>query len=355
MPLKFKTLNDIFVFDIKRETIYLEPTSGKTIPYNYTEIPYIFKTPLKKSDNITDLVGTSSGDRSALIKSEDEIYKLKGIIPSDRRWEIGDVPFGCLKETSCLNELNASATMNDFGSRNGIQAPMKPVCYFQYEIYFRGEHVSCSVQAIKGEDRLIEYDDRFLFAVEEAFRRNLRNSNKISEIREQLTDRIGNWLGFWYGALERANLCWGSIFFNRKLIDTNVGSHNIVLYPFDNCIGIGLVDFDMSHKNPDKGVREWELDHIKKTLSIYDGMLYFLENGSNVESIRKYFIRQSALSISIQAFRDDIVSFHGVELPKEDDLEIMKHFEEGRGGRPPLTIDKEFFTKPEKKIVSLLK
>lgn len=353
MPLKFKTLDDIFVFDIKRETIYLEPTSGKTIPYNYTEIPSIFKEPLKKSDNITSLVGIASGDRSALIKSEDEIYKLKGIIPSDRKWLVGNIPFGCLKETACLNELGASAAMNDFGSRNGIRAPMKPICYFQYETFFRDEHVSCSVQAIKGDDRLAEYDLRFLLAVEESFRRKLRNRNKISEIRELLTDRIGNWLGFWYGALERANLCWGSKFLKGKLLDTNVGAHNIVLHPTENGIGIGLVDLDYSHKNPNKKVREWELYHIKKILSSYDGTLYFLENGCTLKSIRNYFIYQSTPLVKYEAFKDD--SIRGVTPPKEEDLEIIRYFEEGRKGRPPLPIDKEFFTNTEKKIISLLK
>ena len=93
------------------------------------------------------------------------------------------------------------------------------------------------------------------------------------QIREKFTSKIGNWIGFWYGSLEKSNLSWGSIFFDSNYPQTNVGDHNIVLYPLNDRVGIGFVDLDKSHENPSERVKDFELDSIKKELAFFDGIL----------------------------------------------------------------------------------
>jgi hypothetical protein len=352
---ELEAIDDIFIFEGKRGSVYLEPTNGKVIPYGINEIPPTFKIPLKKSSTVTSIRGVASGDRTALMSSQNKRYKLKGIIPSNNGYEEEDVPYGCLKETACLRELNAAQVMTDFGLKKRIPSPLKPVGHFQYETFFQDEHVSCCVEEVKGDDRLEECHGKFLSTLEEAFRRGYRDKEKISEVREQFTNRIGNWVGFWCGALEKANLCWGSIFYHPVSPQTNVGSHNIVLYPVDRGVGVGLVDLDKSHKDPSEKVRNWELDHIRKELSLYDGMLHFLENGTKAEAIRNYFIHQLAASINLPAFRKGFDPFYGVSPPEEGEMEIIKCFEEGRKGVKPLPIEKDFFTNPEEKIIGILK
>jgi hypothetical protein len=348
-------VDDIFIFEGSRSPVYLEPTNGKVVPYGINEVPPTFKIPLKKSSAVTCIRGVASGERTALMDSQNKRYKLKGIIPSNNGYEEEDVPYGCLKETACLRELDAAQAMTDFGLKKEIPSPLKPVGHFQYETFFQDERVSCCVEEVKGDDRLGQCNGKFLPTLEKAFRRGYRNKEKISEVREQFTNRIGNWMGFWYGALENANLCWGSIFYHPIAPQTNVGSHNIVLYPVDRGVGVGMVDLDKSHKGPSEKVRDWELDHIRKELSLYDGTLHFLEKGTKSEAMRNYFIHQLAASINLPAFRKGFDPFYGVNPPKEGEMEIIKCFEEGRRGVKPIPIEKDFFTNPEEKIIGILK
>jgi hypothetical protein len=348
-----ETINDIFIYSGERSPVYLEQTTGEVIPYEDEEIPNAFKIPLKKSESITSTKGIASGNRTALVETDGKVYKLKGIIPTNKRYQIEDVPYGCLKETASLNELRASKVMHEFGLKNGIEAPLKPVCYFKYDINFQGEPVSCCVQEARGDDRL-EYQNNFSNIIEKAFNKNLRNRNKIDDLREQLTNRIGNWMGFWYGSLERANLCWGSTFFSSKFPETNVGVHNIIIYPVNGGVGVGLIDLDRSDETC-KIIKEFELEHIRKNLSCFDGMLYFLENGKKAEYVCRYLINQIGSALSLEMWKDGVDPFDGMSLPKEDELDIIKYFEKGRKGDKPLPIDKEFFTDREKKIMSILK
>ncbi|NIO44724.1 MAG: hypothetical protein GTN36_04185 [Candidatus Aenigmarchaeota archaeon] len=350
-----RTIEDIFIFEGGTGKTYLEGTSGDTVSYNNNEIPPLFRTPLKKSDVVTSIVGVPSGERTALIETGGEVYKLKGIIPTNRAYEEEGVPFGCMKESSCLSELNASQVMSDFGKKNGVESALEPVSYFRYGISFEGEPVCCPVQIVRGDNRLEIIHIKMLEIIEEAFRKNLRNKDKISSIKERFTSKIGNWIGFWYGSLERSNLCWGSIFFDLAYPQTNVGDHNVVLYPSDGGVAIGLVDLDKSHKNPGERVKDFELELIKKELALSDGLLYFLERGKKIETIHNYHIHQTASCINLNAFRKGFDPFHGTPLPNEDELEILKHFEDGRKGKIPEPIDKEFFTKTKEKIIGILK
>jgi len=343
-----------FIYKGRIGVVYLEQTSGRVIPFGNEEVPQTFEKPLKKSDYKTDISGMPSGSRSVLIDLEGEMYKLKGIIPSNKGYEEVDVPFGCLKTTACERELRATQVMYKFGLKHGVKTPMRPVGYFQYDIIFHDEHVACCIQNVEGDDRFIDFFDSFHFCLEELYKRDLRSRSKIDEVREQLTNRIGNWVGYWYGALERANLCWGSIFHKPRGLETNVGSHNMVVYPVNRGIGIGLVDLDKSHRLTKK-TKEYELNRIKKILSKYDGMLYFLEKGRELSSLKLYFIRQDWLSYGIPPFKKGVDPFKGIPCPDEEEMEIIQHFENGRKGIQPLPIDKKFFTNTQEKFMSMFK
>jgi hypothetical protein len=348
-------IKNIYIYEQNLGKRYLERTTGEVVSYNGNEIPTLFKTPLKKSD-LDSIVAVPSGQRSAIIETEGEVYKLKGIIPSNRKYEEEGVPFGCLKESSCLAELNASWVMTDFGNKKGVKPPLEPALYFRYGISFEGEPVCCSVQKVGGEDRLVVVGHNLMNTAEAAFKNNLRDGEKISEIRQRFTNRIGEWLGFWYGSLERANLCWGTIYFGSKAPQTNLGIHNIVLYPVDGGIGLSMVDLDKSYMHPSDRVKEYEINHIRKDLASFDSALYFLENGKHSSSIAAaYLQKMTSPHYPSGLFKKGSDPFHGVLLPKDDDLEIIKHFEQGRKGKIPEPIEKEFFTETKEKILGILK
>jgi len=326
-----------------REQLSLTETEGDVIPYKDCNIPDVLEKPLRVSEE-GKLHGWKSGERSVLVCYKEKWYKLKGVKPSTQEHSIPGVPRGCQKRSVAERELDASAAISDFGLENGIKAPMSPVCLFKYRASFEGEPVCASVFEVKSDYRLSHFADKFLDAAEKAYRREERNA---CTIRQELTSKIGNWVGFWYRALEQHNLCWGTTNNeNSGEVHTNVGNHNLVAYRVGGGVGIGIVDLDRK-ETPNETTKKTELDIIRKRLSIFDGALYFLGNGRSAKSIRAYYYFQIFASMGLQIYGDGFDPFHGVQLPDEDALGIIEHFDEGRKGKIPQPINAKFFTNTE--------
>lgn len=337
------------------KNISLSKCDGHTVPYKSTT-PDMFETPLKIT-NEGEISGISSGERSALVYESNEWYKIKGAHPSDKVYQVEDNPVGGQKKSAAIQELNASNIMTRYGKKKGVVAPLTPVCYFDYEIPFQDETVCASVLTAHGDMRMTGFYGRFSELLSMLYKNGLRNDFIIFNIKEQITNRIGEWLGFWYGSLEDQNMCWGSLLLDMdkppyfRVFDTNVGLDNIVVYDVGDRIGLSLIDLDRCAVTNER-IKKFELHRIRHMLEIFDGATHFLESSNSIESIKHWMIDRWSKSVfNSEVFAKDVKIF---DIPFPEEFEIMEYFKSGRKGHAPKPIDKEHFVGPIENSIDLL-
>jgi len=364
--IRFKNLNfrllsmsfeiqDLGLFNGDVRAVILSECEGATVPYK-SNIPDLFETPVKISDD-GNVWGISSGRRSALVYENNEWYKLKGVCPSDKTYQVEDNPLGGQKRSAAIQELDASDLMSEYGRKKGVVAALEPVCYFDYDIPFQGETVCASVLKTRGDMRLSNFYNRFLKTLQHLHENNLNSDYTVCSIKKYLTNRIGEWLGFWYGSFEDKDMCWGSVLLDMdrppyfRVFDTNVGLDNIAIYNVEGGIGISMIDLDR-HMETNERIKKFELNRIERMLEIFDGALHFLEYSNNTESILHWILDRWAASLGegLTAFSHPEEMFD-VALPEE--FEIIDYFESGRKGRVPEPIDTEHFVGPIENSIEL--
>jgi hypothetical protein len=314
---------------------------GRVLPYDSG--PAAFDVPLIKTERGDGIPAYSSGRRSALLKVEGAWYKIKGVAPTDARFEGRDTPVGGQKADAVARELNAANVMAEFGREYGLTSPMSPECAFDYGRKFLGNDVYASVLQVGGDYRLSNLASKLIDALV-----GIRNNGvrEAEELREMVNSMAG-FLGFWYGGLERAGLCWGTLPVDdpssrRRVPRSSAGLHNIAFYAMDGGIGVGMVDFGKScAKTRDK--TEFEVGRMHNALKSLEGGLYFLEHGRDCEQIvnwmSEYMLKTIAPKMSM--FAQGVDPYDGVPAPTE--FESIRQFERGRRGSLPRALDATTF------------
>jgi len=372
-----------FLFGETRERIYLVETGGKTIPYKSHVIPRIFSKPLKVSEE-GGIEGWrsrawKSGGRSALLHSEGKWYDIEGVRPSEKEWTPG-IPRGGDTRNEAENELSIGDLFHQYGQEEGTSALMKPVCLFEYDLKFHGESVCAPVLETLGDLRLSHFLGDYLTAARRAYNQ-LRNSASSKQeidritnrIKDGLTNKIGAWVGFWYRCLEKKKLLWGTTYLENPdgtySVNSNAGNNNLSAYRLGDGAAIGIVDLD-SCSSSDQTAKTLELDRITKRLSIYEMTLHLLKHGTSPVNMSQYQIQQTLASRLYRQiappkgidYYEEIgygSPLQGIELPKLEELEIIKSFEDGRRGEKPqliqekyiANIDEMFHSRPAKKAI----
>lgn len=357
---------DWFFFGEARERIFLVGTGGKTIPYKNHDIPRILRKPLKVSEE-GSIEGWKSrawksGGRSAILNFEGKWFDIEGVRPSEKEWTSG-IPRGGDTRKEAENELNLGDLFYQYGQEEGLSALMKPVCLFEYNLKFQGESVCAPVLETLGDLRLSHFLGDYLTAAARAYNQ-LRNSpsrkaeiDRITEkMKESLTNRIGAWVGFWYRCLDKNGLLWGTTHVKNPdgtySVNSNAGNNNLAAYRVGDEAAIGIVDLD-SCSSSDPTAKTVELDRIRKRLSIYEMTLHLLEHGTSAVNISQYQIVQTLGSRLYEQiappkgvnYYEEVGygdPFEKIELPKLEELEIIRCFEEGRRGVKPELIRGEY-------------
>jgi hypothetical protein len=368
-----------FLFGEVREPLYLIKTVGNVFPFMDCYVPKIFREALIdresflllwKSLQFSDkrgIKGWKAGGRSGLVYYKGIWYDIEGVRPTEKEWRPG-IPEGGDTKEEAENELNAGALFFDYGMKNNIPSLMKPICLFEYtNIKFKGEPLYAPVLTTKGDYRLNNLLGDYLEVAKEAYER-LQNLKKplrdakidriTDNIKEGLTNKIGQWTGWWYCCLEKNNHLWGTNYVKNPdetyEADSNVGNNNLAVYRLNDGVAIGINDLN-GYLVPDQKRRGLEIDRLKKRLSIWEGTLHLLKHGKSAINISQYQTLQTWASKiytgitpprGINIFQKEVGydPFGEIELPKVDEFDIIKSFNEGRSGKKPELIDERYIT-----------
>lgn len=360
-----------FLFGEVKEPLFLAETEGKIVPYNNHNVPEIFRKPLIVSEKGT-IRGWKSGGRSALIHFKGKWYDIEGVRPSGKEWLPG-LPEGGNTELEAKNELKAGSLLFCYGQKNGVTPLTKPICLFEYsKMKFQGEPLYAAVLETRGDLRLSYFLGDYLTAAAEAYERLKNDSgreakiDRISQrIKNGLTNKIGQWTGFWYRCLDENNLLWGTSY-NEEAdktfsLNSNAGNNNLTFYRVNHGVAVSIIDLNGLRVSEQKA-KTLEIDRIKKRLSIYEMTLHILKLGKTATNISQYQFAQTwaskmykeiapprGLNIYEEQYGYDPLQELG--LPRIDELEITQSFDKGREGAKPelieekyvLSIDKMFF------------
>jgi len=353
-----------FLFSEVRESLSLIETEGKTIPYKNSFVPKILRKPLIVSDK-GEIKGWKSGGRSALVYYRGKWYDLEGVKPSGKEWVPG-VPEGGDTKLEAENELKAGALFSKYGKKNNIPALTEPICLFEYsKIKFKEEPVYASVLETKGDLRLSYFLGTYLTAAEKAYNRLKDDPSReakidqiINKIKAGLTNKIGQWVGFWYRCLDENNLLWGTSYEKKPdkmyILNSNAGNNNLTLYRLNDRVAVSIVDLNGLRTSEEKS-KSLEIDRIKKRLSIFEMTLYILKRGRSGMNISQYQVLQTWASklykeitppkgINIYQEQYGYDPFEELGLPKIDDLDIIASFNDGRRGIKPELIEETCVT-----------
>lgn len=358
-----------FLFGEPRDPLYLIKTDGKSLPYRDCCIPEIFRKPLIISAT-GEVKGWKSkafksGGRSALVYHEGKWYDLEGVRPSEKEY-MPRVPVGGNSLVEAKNELNVGSLFFDYAEENKVQALMKPVCLFEYsKIQFEGEPVYASVLETKGDLRLSHFFGDYSIAAQKAYNRLKKDRSRdvkidriTNKIKDKLTNKIGQWTGFWYRCLEKNNLIWGTRYaedpYGTYAVNSNSGNNNLAAYRLNDNVAVSIIDLD-SCQYSDKKIKDLELDRIKKRLSIWEVTLHLLKYGKSAVNISQYHVSQTYASRiytkikppkGINYFQETLGydPLQELEIPKMDKLGIIKSFNDGRQGVKPEPIQERYIT-----------
>lgn len=327
-----------FLFAPDSTEMALAECGGSVVPYGSRRA--VFEKPLIKTEKPTGIRAHSSGRRSALLQLGGSRYKIKGSAPSNEPYDNYGTPVGGQRIGPANAELNTSGTVRDYGSRHGIDAPMEPVCRFDYGIKFQGNDISAPVLKVRGDMRLSHFYPMFIDRLGQLSFEGVYDAGDLRD----MANRLGEWLGFWYGALEKSGLCWGTVLRDDGKRDgrTNVGMHNVTFYHTKGGIGAGFVDLDESCATDDVKKR-FEIASIHRGLEALEGGLYFLENGSGKCPIANWVMGRWVKSFAPPSniFAEGFDPYDGV--PELDDFESVDRFERCRQGSLPRPIDEGTF------------
>ncbi|MFH1623206.1 MAG: hypothetical protein ABIA12_01665 [Candidatus Aenigmatarchaeota archaeon] len=325
-----------FLFAPDSTEMTLAECGGSVVPYGNRRA--VFEMPLMKTEGRPSTRAYSSGMRSALLRLGGSWYKIKGVAPTDVPYDCGDTPVGGQKIDDAGRELYAASAMADYGTGRGVLMPIEPVCMFDYDRKFMGNKVCASVLKVHGDIRLVNVFSMFSDSMISLYRQGVRESEELRE----MANRVGEFLGFWYGGLEHADLCWGTLFpgeseMVRHTFMSNAGPHNISFYKTPGGIGACMVDLDMSCAKTDRKT-DLEVEKMHHSLKALEGALHFLEHGRDEKSIMIWVFENWWKSMTSKSpFRKGYDPYDGV--PKPEDFESLDRFERCRRGSLPRPID----------------
>jgi len=364
---KTKTIEG-FLFGETREPLYLVETEGKIFPYKNRYVPKIFKKPLMISEK-GEIEGWKSkawksGGRSALLRYRGRWYDIEGVRPSEKEWTSG-IPEGGDTKKEAESELDVGDLFYRYGQENDVSALMKPICLFEYKTKFNGEPVCASVLETVGDLRLSHFLGKYLTVAGNALERLTNVPSReakadciINKVKDGLTDKIGQWVGFWYRCLDKNNLVWGTRYVENPDgtydVYSNAGTNNIAAYRLKDGVAVGITDLDSCAPSEQK-LKNLEIDRIKKRLSIFEMTLHILKHGRSGVNISQYQISQvyaSRLYTQITPPRginyfQEVLGYDPLqdfELPRLHELDIIKCFNEGRKGIKPQFIEERCVT-----------
>lgn len=363
MRKKIETIEE-FLFGEAREPLYLVETEGKTFPYKEHYVPKIFNKPLmiSKNGNIKGWKSKAwkSGGRSALLHYRGKWYDIEGMKPSEKEWT-SEIPEGGDTKREAESELNIGDLFHHYGQENNVAALMSPVCLFEYDIKFHGEPVCASVLETLGDLRLSHFLGKYLTIIRNTFEKLKRNDLSrdgkidriISEVKESLTNKIGQWVGFWYRCLDKIGLIWGTSYVQNSDgtygVNSNSGNNNLTFYRLNNGVAVGITDLD-SCAPSEQTLRDLEIDRIRKRLSIFEMALHILKHGNSAVNISQYQVSQIYASKlytqinppkGINYFQEVLGHdpLQDFELLRLDELDIIRCFNDGRKGTKPEFIE----------------
>jgi len=354
-----------FLFGEAREPLCLIETEGKTLPYKEYYIPKIFKKPLMifEGGKIEGWKSKAwkSGGRSALLYYKGKWYDIEGVRPSEKEWT-PEVPEGGDTRKEAESELNVGDLFYCYGQENNIHALMKPVCLFEYNMKFHGEPICAPVLETLGDLRLAHFLGKYLTVAGNAFERLKNDSPRekkidriTGKVKEKLTNKIGLWVGFWYRCLDKNNLVWGTRYVENPDgtydVYSNSGTNNLAAYRLKDGVAVGITDLDSCTPSEQK-LKDLEIDRIKKRLSIFEITLHVLTHGKSAVNISQYQVSQvyaSRLYTQITPpkginYFQEVLGYdplQELELPRLDELDIIKCFNEGKNGKKPEFIDEK--------------
>jgi hypothetical protein len=193
----------------------------------------------------------------------------------------------------------------------------------------------------------------------EAYEKLRNDSNKetkidkiTNDLKSRLTNKIGQWTGFWYRCLDESNLLWGTSYDekpDKTTLNSNAGNNNLTFYRFKEGIGVAIVDLNGLRVAEEK-TKSLEIDRIKKRLSTFEMTLHLLKHGKSAIDISQYQVLQTwasrlyrkisppeGVNVYLEQYGYD--PLEELALPQIDELDIIRSFNDGRKGMKPEFIE----------------
>ena len=267
------------------ERVKLSHVEGAVEPYKGYRLPDVLAEPVRA--NITgDILGYSSGYRSALLKADGVWFKCKGIKPTPLPFLGHPVPYGSLTLERSVNELESNAKLDEklreYGYSNG---PLRPAGRIDYEVPFEDGKCHGAMLRCFGDSRLLSMFESIEGKMNEG--RKLPCSG--SEF-ENLLSGMCSWAGFMQKALQESSLLYPK---------GNNDCQNYVFFSMDGGCGFGLVDHDDTKENTDAALMKESRDRTKEQLTYH--ILELSESLGIVpglESTARYETLKDRLSVS---------------------------------------------------------
>jgi len=329
-------------------TVILKETEGKVIPFN-GQVKLPFKKPFVKAEQGIEFEGINSGIRSAVVKINNEFYKLKGIAPDAKKTHCNDgfTPFGCQLKSGAEDELFATRCMIEHYEL----APYEPAGYFQYEMKHEcsDELLCASVLRFNPKIRwkISSIDTRLRNVKFEKIRRDYDRGTIDAEQVKNEFNKLAQWIGFWYGALEKNNLSWGTTYRNG-IMDTSIHNDNVLLYGVKEGAVASPVDFDdVEHEK-----NSFELKLLEGMLRPYDLKIYVIENFKgrikvNSAEMHPFDIADDFQKCINNPFLDCAIAGYSpqelLNYPGFEKSEMRCFFQAGRKGEIPGFLEKSLF------------
>ncbi|MFA5933104.1 MAG: hypothetical protein WCV81_02445 [Microgenomates group bacterium] len=200
------------------------------------DVPDVLKQPMIRSEGGL-LKGYESGWRSGLIKSENQLYKIKSCRPVGGKR--GNQPRGSHVLSSAQFEADDMLERREVFLKNGFDYPLEPIGIWVYDhVKFNGESNAATLYRAKGDTRL----DELIWWVERS-----PYEYASSEYASQLSyafDELGYQTGKRLKSFHENNFSWDSSPVTKA---SNAHLGNIVIFPTDSgAAEVGMVDFDIS-------------------------------------------------------------------------------------------------------------
>jgi hypothetical protein len=256
---EWEFIHELFIKESTRVNTYYEVILKKD------EDPFVspFKHKFVHNFPVEGIPALWSGWRSCIVKDPEtqQMYRLKGItFRNPPKIEIGKdyvIVEGGAKERSAENERIYSNRFNKFLQEEGIEPAMEYVGKYVHPIKVFGEKLTTSIIKTRGDTRLDELSDVLELNVWALEDKAINSKNiyyiakDIYQIRRKV-DQLYFDLGFIVGRMKRLmtkiNMTWSD---NLERINHHLG--NVVVYPSEEYLCLGFVDFESACNGRDMG------------------------------------------------------------------------------------------------------